>query len=1075
MTTTTVRAITAGEYNALRDTHGAQIGLIIGAVNVPPVTVYERSIAFTDDFDNNIQMLISGATVGAFADVKLDMALRIEADAAKNALPYFWTRARLVPDANLIYYPRQSHLRFTANKKARFVDDFRLSYRPRETSTTDAATTAIDSLSYSNQHGTFTPVPVMGPDAVCVSGATVSFDGSSSWCLSAGTITYSWVFTGATATTGTTTATPTATYGGAKGSYRVALTVTCNGVSKTGYRYVHVYKENENRYDYTDFTIDDLAASTQAGGWVCRITLQGVDDLTAYSAQYLGGQKVVLHSENFYSAALNNTITQISDRGNIVFIGRIDGNTVQANPDAKTVSFSVVGPQAVLQKIPIQPFILRNVSSGASWDKIPTMTPDKALWHIAEWASTITTCMDFVRPGISTQCNEYALSGSIWDALIGIAGRSKCFVRCDRYGRLFIQLDPEYMSTADKASITTVFTPATTDIERGSLQLNTNYDNQVGRIEISGQVVSSPGVDATLYALAAGHQFGPSGGPQTEDNLVVASQTAINAMAANMWGAFNNPYTGSFSSPQNNMMIDICPQQYMNITNIATANNPLGTLDGWAGRTSNLAIIKSLAYRNVAGDKGFAWGFDVEFVLDPIPGVGITGDPNNDYKPPENPNFDIVNFTFDTSLNILTPKLPPLVGGNGVVGDAPNTIWLFCTPANAGKVAPYARSGLWITQNFNSAEPTWTHPRQDGPDDWNDWPAFPGWTDIYNTNPLGTLTKNGYYLILNQFSAHICADLNGAKNELYNSPVDYYFSYYPIDAPDAAYVFFQEVIGGNPSTPSTFYVDKFELNTWTDIALYDIASLGASVAYPLGYLFGIGAIGSFTSSSVGDGAAKYPRWSNKYACVFGSFCIPAITAPATYPADYTDGRDVYAWSDFAVDPVIVGSIASASQQDIYEFFSPESSASTRTLAVNRNPIGSYKIFYSDDGFATSTESDTSGVTTFRRVIGNLDMSFGGEKAAGWNYTGTAWNLIISSDGGATFIDSPVQPSGTEPRVIKNLGHPDKWLIISKDGNDLYIEYTDDFFTTIIVKNHFDLSSNPEVPQDANQHSVGYRK
>jgi hypothetical protein len=467
--------------------------------------------------------------------------------------------------STVMYFGMTSEIAFEDDDYLTVVDDFPLVDKP---AISIANLTTIDSaINYSDQHANMDPVPIMGPLVAVVElvewSVNLTFTPGVSCCLGSSITHYAWSATGPAAVTITNndSASPTLEFTEV-GWYRLALTVTAaNTKTATGYRWVLVWdRDNAPALLSQQAAVDNPTGDSDSGVWEFNAILWDHADLANVAERAL----VVLFAEDWYGDT-KQSIGPIPGWENVIACGWIAGETIDWNPRAGSVKFTVRGPAWWLQQIDIQAVTIKNVDGSAptTWDQIEDLDVDKALWHVAHWRSTITAVIDIILTGDTT----LALSldgglGSVWDALKNIAKRIGAAPICDRYGRIFIQVDPQLTPVADRDDI-----PVVMDIPKASwqdsIQLEKRLVKATSIVELSA--VSCDGTSNTqLWSRAPGNLSGTYGRPEPVDGYIVADQAKANELSGLLLAQKNNPnMVVQLKLAANNRMIDIAPVQYL--------------------------------------------------------------------------------------------------------------------------------------------------------------------------------------------------------------------------------------------------------------------------------------------------------------------------------------------------------------------------------------------------------------------------------------------------------------------------------------------------------------------------------
>src|SRR3990172_11097869 len=184
--------------------------------------------------------------------------------------------------------------------------------------------------------------------------------------------------------------------------------------------------------------------------------------------------------------------------------------------------------------------------------------------------------MDFYRTSDTRYADKLAtLANFMWAQLVEFAGLNlMANVLCDRYGRLFAEIDPQMVPAGSRTwpvvmTVTTDDWMDVSDFERVTV-------HETGQVNITTRVVNSYGASATLYSLSPGHIPRKHGEWELNDGLLAANQAGSNQMSGLLLGWRINPFPNiPLKLAQNNRMIDVCPRQFLDIT-IEAADTPRG-------------------------------------------------------------------------------------------------------------------------------------------------------------------------------------------------------------------------------------------------------------------------------------------------------------------------------------------------------------------------------------------------------------------------------------------------------------------------------------------------------------------
>lgn len=666
------RALTSEELELLRsDGQGTKLYLAV----LNPNTVYTARLSSVPSSTDNVHTIGFTSGSGTLGDVKPGMTLYVGTTSGAHDLGM--CRIRKAPIAGTFYIGLTSEIDWQSSAYLTIVDDFDL-WAKHAVIESNALKMDVD-VAYSDQHEDFNPVPVLGPHAVVwLDEATVDveFDASDSWVPGSTISGYAWTAPGADSSSGMSTATPTITYD-APGCYRVLCTVTAaNGKSTTGYRHVFVYDRDENP-PATVFQLANCVADYDTGGWMFDLTMQAEASLSEIRDRSL----VVLFAEDWYGG-VKQSIGPIEGRENIVCVGRIVGQSIRWDRETGQVHFTVQGFHHWLNQIKGFPIQLQPATVAASWSQMPLMTVDRVLHHLLLWHSTVIETMDFY-PSNDTRYTPDGMSmaSKIWGQLVDIAfSKLLASPGVDRFGRLFVEVDPQLVPEADRDWATVMDLTDDDWVEGIDLQRVTVEDCSL--IRLTTQLVNDSGGAQTLYSLAPGHTPLRYGEPEMLDRLLASSQAESNSLAGLVLGWRTNEFPDvPVNLAMNNRMFDLYPRQFASLEMETTDNPREVSYDG------------NLIPRRIAlffdADIGYMHP-ELNFEGETFEQLSTDGDI---------PDVDADDLTFPPlpSLPPL-PDLPILIPGN------------FGEPTEGGPkkvLVKHATAGLLYSENLNEDEPDW--------------------------------------------------------------------------------------------------------------------------------------------------------------------------------------------------------------------------------------------------------------------------------------------------------------------------------------------------------------------------------
>lgn len=640
-----------------------------------PNTIYTARLASVPTSTDMVGQISFSSGVGTLADVKKEMTLWVGSTAGARDLGI--CRIRKAAIAGTFYIGLTSEINWQANCYLTVVDAFRIAARvPRM----DAGALKMDyDISFSDQYTSFEPVPVLGTDAVAwLTGASVNvlFDAGDSWVFGSTISTFAWSAPGASASSGMATATPTITYN-ATGYYTVYCTVTsAAGKSYTGIRHVFVFG-SAFMPQAVELT-SSPSGSLDDGGWDYSLKMYASADPT----NVIDGCLAVLFGEDWYGST-KQSIGQVANRENIICMGYVAGESIDWDPEVSEVEFSIEGAHSWMGEIEIAP-IKQTIATNtpSSWDTMPAMTVDRALWHLLHWRSNVTALMDVRLTGDARYLPETDSEGSLWQQVSDIAW-SKIFALpfVDRFGRLFVNVDPQLTPLASR-TWATVMTIAKQDW-KNQIQIKRVTRRPLSMLSISGWISDISGNVNTVYSLAMGHVHGRYGKPEILDKFLASSQTQFNTLAGLYVGWKNRELEFEIALGENNRMVDLFPPQYLAIS-LAAGDTPRGI--AYSGKLIPRTV--TLEY----DPEAFCFETVLECEQETFAALAVDGDVPassgvEDWDYSSFPDMDMPDMT---GIEDIT-ELPPSV-------DNPN---------HPKTVVIASTKGVHYTTYFDATSPTW--------------------------------------------------------------------------------------------------------------------------------------------------------------------------------------------------------------------------------------------------------------------------------------------------------------------------------------------------------------------------------
>lgn len=429
-----MRALTVDEIALLRE--GNQSSRLRLAISNPAIVFKCRINQSFSTLSQVTEFEYDGVTAGAFGDVLPHQTVLI--GSTEGAFDVGICRVRKALDSNTFYIGETSEIVFADNLYVTVLEDFGIWSRP--SITVGNGDTRMDfDVEFPQALGASQPPIVrMGPAAFVLSLvddlATLEPDGSQTYSPAGLEIAvYEWTCTGASASSGTSTATPEFEFDAA-GEYLLQLRVEdSEGNESTGYRKVLVDPSSP------EFRLTaDLSADLSSGGWAFEVEAwadirpEDVHDKTL----------VVLWARNFYGDE-EISIGPVEGQEHVLAIGWVYGKSIGWNADFSRVSFRVEGAQYWMNAIDNRPASLLHTAAGAfSWTEIHALTVDQGLAQLLYWRSTVAWMMDcyFTDSALELPLLD-APGNSIWEQIRSMAYNTlKAQPLVNRYGQLYVEI-----------------------------------------------------------------------------------------------------------------------------------------------------------------------------------------------------------------------------------------------------------------------------------------------------------------------------------------------------------------------------------------------------------------------------------------------------------------------------------------------------------------------------------------------------------------------------------------------------------------------------------------------------------
>jgi hypothetical protein len=577
------KELTAGDLTLLRSE--GQHSHLRMAIPATPVIFTARVNQATPPTDMVVEITYDGGA-GDFTDIEPGMTMWVGSTPGADDIGQCLIRKAAT--ATILYIGEASELNWQDNLYLTIIDEHGIWVKEPYVDLTGEEWMDHD-VEYTDQNTNMDPVVVCGPDAIASYNGDyilhpgdrlgTGWDLTDSWSPDGSEI-VAWHLDapGAAEIIDPDTAQPYPFFDH-WGTYRLKFTITtANGKTGVAYRTVMVF--DEDHLPISQFNLRDMTGSKSQGGWQFSVTFYDEASL----AEIHERAKVILFSTDYYGPYTSSQRTKVgpfdgylTGRNGLVAIGWISGENLEIDTVGGTAEFTVQGPQYWLgQASGMIKGIENNSGTADAWTNIHDLTVDKGLWQLLKWRSTATEITDCRLTGDTRlTASVDASPGSLWEQINSIASSQiLAGACCDRYGRIFVEIDAQYIPVADRTGIVEVM--EITKKDRGAqLHVERRVVPAVGMVSLSGTSYDGS-TPSAFFAFAPGHLPKRWGTEEAIDQLNVTDQANAMALAGLVLGQRNNEWPViSMVLQQNNRAIDVCPNQYVSTT-IEAEDNPRG-------------------------------------------------------------------------------------------------------------------------------------------------------------------------------------------------------------------------------------------------------------------------------------------------------------------------------------------------------------------------------------------------------------------------------------------------------------------------------------------------------------------
>ena len=485
-----------------------------------------------------------------------------------------------------------------------------------------------------NEYGA--PVVIMGSHAVPeLTGATVTinYDVIDSYSCIGVPTGYTYLWTCAGATVATPAGSNTDLTFNAAGTYLVYVTVTATyaggySAASTAVRYVIVHDAAHPLN--TSFSMEsNPQGSYDQGGWNYRVRMNANATETIVRDRAL----CILVARDWYGTT-EQSIGPLEGRENVVCVGWIDGESIQRSNDLSFVSFDVQGPAWWLSAQQGFPTGIDDTNvAPTDWLHIQSLDPRKGLFSFLHWRTTTTVVTDcWITNDNHRLATTYTPAGSLAEQLRAIAERVQAKAVCDRYGRLFCEIDTQFIPAGSRIHSLVApypFAVVQTMINRDwrdEITIERRVVPEAGQVDLSGIYYSGNiATSNAIFSLSPGHYPKHHGSKVKVERIALDDQAEANFIAGAWLALLNNEYP-HVDTPMSSSYraMDIAPRMFVQ-QSLAAGDTPRGLV--WTN--------KKLIPREVSFDYNAREALlltDITFETETFASDAVTGDPPIDHR-----------------------------------------------------------------------------------------------------------------------------------------------------------------------------------------------------------------------------------------------------------------------------------------------------------------------------------------------------------------------------------------------------------------------------------------------------------
>lgn len=559
-------------------------------------------------------------------------------------------------------------------------------------------------LVYTNQNSKLGSLVVMGCNYAGFTDQQVWYSASGTYNVLGESLTYEWTFEGGNPGSFSGRDPGYVTYN-TPGHYITKLAVTStSGAVDWSRRHISIYNRPSTgtQTPFLKWEMDKFTGSRDQGGYTTSLRVYD-----AVPDKFCDGALVVIFAEDRYGTTTQSLGGNSEKRQTIFFSGYIREGTIRYDWQQSIVEFEVVSITEVMKGQPGDNYTLSDPMEDEenphltpeTWQEISEMNMAKVMFHLGKWHSTLNRIADVKYSGVLygmgyAECDPSSNYDNFNTTLKDICGS----LITDRQGNVYAETGPEAIH--DAATTITPNLELTRQDWVGEPNFNEVIMSPLSYLEMGGSSYNSVTGGTAYLAGAPGTVMGYYGKSESQDNLVLYSQSQLNTLVGDVYAYRNARFPDvQFELNGNYRNFDIAPLELVKITLAQTdtqrrlvwaskafhiTSMNWDFQEHWLGAVLNLHEI-------TAGKDG------ITIVIPEIPDINIPP------EPPPLPDIPWPDFPFPYPW--IPPTPPPVVPPSPPTG----TNVQCCQDPTYGSNGPF---NLWMagtTLRSDGEDTTHTH------------------------------------------------------------------------------------------------------------------------------------------------------------------------------------------------------------------------------------------------------------------------------------------------------------------------------------------------------------------------------